>query len=117
MSQPSTHCRVNPTRNGNGSYRRDLEHVERDAEACRLASMGWPYFKIAVTLGYADKGAAWRGVQKVLVETARSHGTETLRQQQLTRARAVISFAAGPSSSANHGQRWPTMFAQVSREA
>ena len=84
MSQPATHDQDNRTRNGNGSYRRDLEHVERDAEACRLASMGWSYSKIAAELGYADKGAAYRGVQKVLVETARSHGTETLRQQQLT---------------------------------
>ena len=83
MTEPSTHSRVNPTRNGNGSYRRDLEHVERDAEACRLASMGWSYSKIAAELGYADKGAAYRGVQKVLVETARTQGTETLRQQQL----------------------------------
>lgn len=83
MSQPATHDHGNRTRNGNGSFRRDLEHVERDAEACRLASMGWSYSKIAAELGYADKGAAYRGVQKVLVETARSHGTETLRQQQL----------------------------------
>ncbi len=83
MTEPATHVRVNPTRNGNGTYRRDLEHVERDAEACRLASMGWSYSKIAAELGYADKGAAYRGVQKVLVETARTQGTEMLRQQQL----------------------------------
>ena len=45
--------------------------------------MGWTYDRIAAELGYADRGAAWKAIQRVLVETARTTGTETLRQQML----------------------------------
>jgi len=73
-----------PTRrNGNGTYRRDLEHVTRDARACSLASQGWSYAQIAAELGYSTKGDAYKAVQRVLWETAREHGTEELRQKQL----------------------------------
>ena len=81
--EPPTHARTNPTRNGDGSFRRDLEHVERDADACRLASQGLSYAQIAARLGYSTKGDAYKAVQRVLWETARQHGTEELRQKQL----------------------------------
>lgn len=83
MTEPATHARTNPTRNGNGTYRRDLDHVVRDAEACRLASQGLSYAAIARELGYSTKGDAYKAVQRVLWETAREHGTEELRQKQL----------------------------------
>ena len=46
------------------------------------ASWATPTRKCA-GLGYSDKGAAWRAVQNVLVETARAQRTEELRVQQL----------------------------------
>ena len=73
-----------PVRGGDGRYRRDLAHVERDAEACRLASQGLPYSEIAARLGYNNRGDAYKAVTRVLRETARAHGTEELRQRQLT---------------------------------
>ena len=72
-----------PARDGRGKFRRDIEHVERDAEACRLHAMGWSYSKIATELGYADKGRAWHAVKRTLVETANREGAETLRQMML----------------------------------
>ena len=75
-----------PARGANGKFRRDLAHVERDAEACRLASMGWSYQRISDHLGMAGKAHAWQAVQRTLVETARREGAETLRQQMLAEA-------------------------------
>ena len=83
MTEGPTADRANRTRGGDGKYRRDLEHVERDAQACRLASQGLSYREIAARLGYSTGGDAHRAVQKVLWETARQHGTEELRQRQL----------------------------------
>jgi hypothetical protein len=83
MTTSATSGQANRARAGNGRFRRDLAHVERDAEACRLASRGLSYAEIAQTLGYTDKGSAYRAVQKVLRETAIQHGTEELRQKQL----------------------------------
>ncbi len=79
----STTGHANRTRDGKGRFRRGLANAERDGRAARLASQGWTYEAIAGELGYSDKGAAWRAVQNVLVETARAQGTEELRVQQL----------------------------------
>ena len=73
----------NVPRGGRGRFRRQPANVERDARACRLAAQGWTYEQIAGELGYADRGTAWRAVQRVMIETARAQGTEELRVQQL----------------------------------
>lgn len=72
-----------PARGSDGKFRRDLAHVERDSEACRLHAMGWSYSRIASELGYAQKGDAWRAVKRTLIETANREGAETLRQMML----------------------------------
>lgn len=51
-------------RNGNGTYDYDNSSVQRDAQAARLKSAGKTYQQIAEELGYADRGNAWRGVQR-----------------------------------------------------
>ncbi len=79
-----THSGLTPSRQGNGRYARDLEHVERDARACLLSSQGWTHSQIARELGYASRGAVANAIKLVLAETARSNGTEALREQQLT---------------------------------
>ena len=83
MVTMSTPGHVNRTRDGRGRFRRDVAHAERDGRAARLAAQGWTYEAIAAECGFNDKGAAWRAVQNVLVETARAQGTEELRVQQL----------------------------------
>jgi hypothetical protein len=72
------------SRHGNGRYSRDLEHVERDARACLLSSQGWSHSQIQRELGYGSRGDVSKAIKKVLAETAREHGTEALREQQLT---------------------------------
>lgn len=51
-------------RNGNGTFDYDISSVQRDAQAARLKSEGKTYQQIADELGYADRGNAWRGVQR-----------------------------------------------------
>ena len=70
-------------RGGDGRFRRDVVRVERDARACALAARGWTYQAIADECGYASKQAAHIAVQRALVATARSTGTEELRERQL----------------------------------
>ena len=79
-----TRSGLTPSRHGNGRFARDLEHVERDARACLLSSQGWTHSQIARELGYASRGAVANAIKLVLAETAREHGTEALREQQLT---------------------------------
>jgi hypothetical protein len=73
-----------PSRQGNGRFARDLEHVTRDARACLLSSQGWSQGEIQRELGYCSRGEVSKAIKKVLAETAREHGTEALREQQLT---------------------------------
>jgi hypothetical protein len=82
MDAVNTPDRIN-TRDGHGRFRRQPANVERDARAARLAAQGWTYEAIATELDYTDRGAAWKAVQRVLIETARAQGTEELRVQQL----------------------------------
>lgn len=49
---------------GNGQFIRTDASVSRDAQASALRSQGKSFTEIAKTLGYADKGNAWRGVQR-----------------------------------------------------
>lgn len=84
-----THGGSSVSRHGNGRYARDLEHVERDARACLLSSQGWTHSQIARELGYSSRGDVSNAIRKVLAETAREHGTEALREQQLTAMHAA----------------------------
>jgi hypothetical protein len=85
----TTSGRANAPRDGKGRFRRDLEHVQRDAQAAALISQGWTYDAVATELGYTDRGSCWRAVQTVLIETARGTRTEDLRLQQLAELDAL----------------------------
>ena len=85
----TTSGRANAPRDGKGRFRRDLEHVQRDARAAELISDGWTYDAVAAELGYTDRGSCWRAVQTVLIETARGTRTEELRLQQLAELDAL----------------------------
>jgi hypothetical protein len=47
-----------------GRFAYTLEATHRDAEAVTLRAQGLGFRQIADQLGYADKGEAWRGVQR-----------------------------------------------------
>ncbi|MFJ1695674.1 hypothetical protein ACIOHC_11065 [Streptomyces sp. NPDC088252] len=51
-------------RDGNGKYEYVNTAVQRDAAASLLKAEGKTYQEIADTLGYYDRGHAWRGVQR-----------------------------------------------------
>lgn len=61
-------------RDGHGRFIDSPATAERDAQAARLRADGRTYQQIADELGYADRGEAWRGVnrarQSVLKEPA-----------------------------------------------
>jgi hypothetical protein len=73
----------NPPRNRQGRLVRQLSTVERDAEAATLAAKGVPYSEIAATLGYADKGGAWRGARRALSELGSMRSLDQVRGELL----------------------------------
>ena len=84
MTATADHSHV--PRGGDGTWRRSLPAVQRDAEAARLHAMNWSYERIAQELGYNDRKDAWRAVQQVLAEAARTTGTQEARLKQLAKA-------------------------------
>lgn len=61
-----------------GRYERTLASAERDAQAARLRAQHWTYQQIADELGYSDKIAAYRAVQRALKAAIREPGEELL---------------------------------------
>lgn len=53
-------------RGGRGRFVKSIETAERDADACRLRTEGQTYAQIAETLGYNDKAAAQKAVERAL---------------------------------------------------
>ena len=70
-------------RDGKGRFRRSVETVDRDAQAAEMHAQGYTYSHIAATLGYADKSAAYRSVQRALAETVDREGVREARNRQL----------------------------------
>lgn len=71
-------------RTAKGRFERSIDDAERDARACRLRAAGVTYQQIADQLGYSDRAAAGRAVERVLIETV-SEPAETLRSLELAR--------------------------------
>lgn len=82
------------SRGADGKYIRTIADAERDAKAARLRARGWSYSRIAVELGYTDKGNAYHAVQRILVETIAEPAAE-LRQIELARLDALYEAALG----------------------
>jgi hypothetical protein len=80
----STPSRDNPPRGGNGKFTARLDTAERDAEAARMRAQSKTYQEIADALGYADKGAAYYGVDRALKAVVREPA-ENLRKLQRAR--------------------------------
>ena len=71
-------------RDGTGRFIRTTETAERDAQAARLRNTGLGYRQIAEQLGFADKGDAWRAVQRALTDIVREPA-EQLRATEAAR--------------------------------
>ena len=76
MSEPVTPTGADLPRDGKGKWRKGVESIERDAEACKLYVAGKTYLEIAEELGYGDKSNARRAVQAVLMETMKAPADE-----------------------------------------
>lgn len=55
---------------GKGRFVRSADTAARDAEACRLRTTGMEYHEIAEQLGFSDKSAARKAVERALRDTA-----------------------------------------------
>lgn len=62
----------------NNRFVKDPTKAQRDADAARLRAEGRTYQQIANELGYADKGEAWRGVQRCIREVRQEAGAELI---------------------------------------
>lgn len=69
---------------GRGRFVRTTTTAERDAQAASLRNTGLSYKQIAEQLGYADKGNAWRAVQRALTAIVREPA-EQLRATEASR--------------------------------
>ena len=91
-SETTSDGRHLPSRDGRGKWRRGVESVERDAEACRLYTAGKTYRDIAEILGYGDKSHAHKAIQRVLLETMQEPADE-LRAREVARAEEIYVMA------------------------
>jgi hypothetical protein len=97
----------NHERDNNGKFTRTLEHASQDAEAARLRARGITYDQIAVTLGYCDRTAARRAVERALVATVAEPAAE-VRKLELDRLdemyRAALAVLERQHLTVSHGR-------------
>lgn len=72
------------TRDGRGRYIRTRDSAQRDAEACRLRTLGHTYDHIAAELGFADRSKARQAVERGLTAVVAEPAGE-LRALELSR--------------------------------
>lgn len=66
------------TRSGAGRYVRGEAARLRDADAAELRAAGYSYRQIAEQLDYADKGQAYRGVQRCVSEVVKDKAEQLI---------------------------------------
>src|SRR5215510_12723301 len=71
-------------RDGKGKFAASLDTAERDAKACRMVEQGQTYDAIAKALGFGDRGAAHRAVERALIAT-RQAPADDVRKLHLAR--------------------------------
>lgn len=69
-----------------------IHHAERDADAARLRAEGKTYDHIANALGYHDRSAARKGVQRALLAVVQEAGDE-LRVLEVERLNRLVDTA------------------------
>ena len=79
-------------RDGKGKFAGSLATAERDAKACQMVIEGNTYDHIAKTLGYSDKAAAHRAVERTLIATRQAPADE-VRKIHLARLQEMYKVA------------------------
>jgi len=69
MDTPDHRSGPKRTRSAQGRYIRTPDSAERDADACRLRNLAMPYDEIAAQMGYADRSAARKAVERAMLLT------------------------------------------------
>lgn len=62
-----------------GKFLKTLESAARDAEACRMLERGHTYQEISDTLGFGNRGHAYRAIQQALAALPRESAMELRR--------------------------------------
>lgn len=75
-------------RDRHGRYTRSMETAMRDAQALRLRARGMSYQQIADEVGYSEKGAAYKAVQRGMEETI-GEAAEEVRALEVARLDAM----------------------------
>lgn len=81
-------------RNGRGRFVRTVDTAARDAEACRLRTLGLTYEQIASQLGFSDRSNARSAVERGLVAIV-AEPAEELRTLELARLDELTQRAWG----------------------
>jgi len=81
-----------PSRDGHGDYTRNIDTVERDAEAARLRARDHTFQEIADQLGFAGRNGARYAVERALA-SAIAEPAEELRRLELMKLDAMSRSA------------------------
>jgi hypothetical protein len=68
-------------RGGRGKFVRTTETAERDGSACRMRNLGHSYDEIAVALGFGDRGAARKAVERAMLLSVQEPAAEQRAMQ------------------------------------
>ena len=88
----TTGARNERPRDGRGKFAPTLETAERDSKACRMVEQGYRYDEIAKELGFSDRGAAHRAVERALILT-RQEAADDVRKIHLARLQEMYRTA------------------------
>src|SRR5690348_7507931 len=79
-------------RGGRGRFIRTSDTAERDADACRMRNVGHSYDEIAAALGFGDRGAARKAVERAMQLTVQEPAAEQ-RAMQLAKLDLLLRKA------------------------
>jgi hypothetical protein len=69
------------TRGGKGQFIRTPDTADRDAEACRMRNLSQTYDEIATAMGFADRSAARKAVERAMLLTVQEPAAEQRAMQ------------------------------------
>jgi hypothetical protein len=68
-------------RGGKGQFIRTPDTADRDAEACRMRNLSHTYDEIATAMGFADRSAARKAVERAMLLTVQEPAAEQRAMQ------------------------------------
>lgn len=79
-------------RSGRGRFLRTSDTAERDGNACRMRNLGHSYDEIAAELGFGDRGAARKAVERAMLLSVQEPAAEQ-RAMQLAKLDLLLRKA------------------------